>query len=329
MNRACIIAVAVVGLWAVAAPAGYYGVWAADDTGQIHLLDPEDATPLASFDPGLSHPIYAMTQVDEEVWVAGAPGGMVTVLDLDGNVVGERHIEHVSSRITAIAQAENELWVGADRTVTRHTMNGDYLGPQWQTAGDVAGLACTPGRTWIADSLSPCLVGLAPYPSTPGGQARYISEAPITGLTAMHRYVGNPADTDPPLPPILTYVGMWVAHGAGDISVLPEWDDPATTLPNGLGVEITALADVIAHRDPRCPYDVDLDDFALLKNNFGRTGVWGGWAEGDFNDDGAVDLDDFALLKRCFWDQCAVPEPATAALLALAAPILRRRRGGI
>ncbi|MFW6153832.1 MAG: PKD domain-containing protein [Planctomycetota bacterium] len=43
--------------------------------------------------------------------------------------------------------------------------------------------------------------------------------------------------------------------------------------------------------------DVDLDDFVILKNNFGSPG---GWAEGDFDGNGTVDLDDFAILKNNF-----------------------------
>ena len=44
--------------------------------------------------------------------------------------------------------------------------------------------------------------------------------------------------------------------------------------------------------------DVDLDDFAILKTNFGRTGAGAG--EGDSDGDGDVDLDDFAALKTHF-----------------------------
>ena len=43
--------------------------------------------------------------------------------------------------------------------------------------------------------------------------------------------------------------------------------------------------------------DVDLDDFVILKSNFG-TGTT--HAEGDANLDGGVDLDDFVILKNEF-----------------------------
>jgi hypothetical protein len=45
--------------------------------------------------------------------------------------------------------------------------------------------------------------------------------------------------------------------------------------------------------------DVDLDDFVLLKNNFGTT-TGATCAMGDFDADGDVDLDDFVLLKNNF-----------------------------
>ncbi|MFW6153786.1 MAG: hypothetical protein ACOC95_01055 [Planctomycetota bacterium] len=45
--------------------------------------------------------------------------------------------------------------------------------------------------------------------------------------------------------------------------------------------------------------DVDLDDFAALKTNFGMT-AGATCAEGDFDGDGDVDLDDFAALKNAF-----------------------------
>ncbi len=68
--------------------------------------------------------------------------------------------------------------------------------------------------------------------------------------------------------------------------------------------------------------DVDLDDFACLKQNF-QSGMT--WTEADFDLDGDVDLDDFATLKRNF-GAAAVPEPATLALLSLGGVAVLRRR---
>jgi hypothetical protein len=68
---------------------------------------------------------------------------------------------------------------------------------------------------------------------------------------------------------------------------------------------------------------VDLDDFGLLKANFGGTGLA---IPGDLNFDGEIDLSDFGLLKANFgrepWPPVqvqAVPEPAAWLLAALAA----------
>jgi len=77
---------------------------------------------------------------------------------------------------------------------------------------------------------------------------------------------------------------------------------------------------------------VDLNDFGLLKANFGGTGLS---IPGDLNFDSEVDLSDFGLLKANFgrepWPPVAaqaVPEPAAWLLAAFAAAglIARRRR---
>jgi len=51
--------------------------------------------------------------------------------------------------------------------------------------------------------------------------------------------------------------------------------------------------------DADCDGDVDLDDFVLLKQNFGTT-TGATWGMGDFDGNGTVDLDDFVLLKQNF-----------------------------
>ena len=43
---------------------------------------------------------------------------------------------------------------------------------------------------------------------------------------------------------------------------------------------------------------VDLQDFGILKDNFGNTGAT--WAMGDINGDGMVDLQDFSIMKDHF-----------------------------
>jgi len=77
---------------------------------------------------------------------------------------------------------------------------------------------------------------------------------------------------------------------------------------------------------------VDLQDFGLLKDNFGMT-QGATWAMGDFTGDYAIDLQDFGILKDHFGHTTgsnpitAVPEPATIALLALSGlAVLRGKR---
>ena len=78
--------------------------------------------------------------------------------------------------------------------------------------------------------------------------------------------------------------------------------------------------------DADCDGDVDLDDFGILKNNFGTGTTWG---HGDFDRDGDVDLDDFGVLKNNFGTGGTgeeIPEPACAAVLLLGFAGLARRR---
>ncbi len=62
---------------------------------------------------------------------------------------------------------------------------------------------------------------------------------------------------------------------------------------------------------------VDLDDFGILKANFG---IGTSLAEGDVNQDGQVNLTDFGILKANFGRSTGVPEP-TAGALSLAAVV--------
>lgn len=66
---------------------------------------------------------------------------------------------------------------------------------------------------------------------------------------------------------------------------------------------------------------VDLQDFGILKANFGLAG---GWAEGNFNGDTVVDLQDFSILKDHFGEH--FPEPATLGLLLLGGMVMLIRR---
>jgi hypothetical protein len=121
--------------------------------------------------------------------------------------------------------------------------------------------------------------------------------------------------------------GNWVYGGAGtgNVRALIFADSPLSAMPStGPGYHPgDANGDGI----------VDLQDFGLLKDNFGIT-QGATWAQGDFTGDGAIDLQDFGILKDHFGHTTgdnpvtAVPEPATLSLLALGAAVVvgRKRR---
>ncbi|NLF32684.1 MAG: hypothetical protein GX591_17550, partial [Planctomycetes bacterium] len=77
-------------------------------------------------------------------------------------------------------------------------------------------------------------------------------------------------------------------------------DIVGTPVPTGAGPDIGAYEYVPAvPGDADADGDVDLDDFVLLKQNFG-TPSGATAAQGDFDGDGDVDLDDFVILKQNF-----------------------------
>jgi len=77
---------------------------------------------------------------------------------------------------------------------------------------------------------------------------------------------------------------------------------------------------------------VDLNDFGVLKSNFGFDG---GRQQGDLDSDGDIDLSDFGVLKEGFRvrGSVSVPEPSTSVLAivgmsVMLALVLYRQRGG-
>jgi hypothetical protein len=93
-----------------------------------------------------------------------------------------------------------------------------------------------------------------------------------------------------------------------------------------VGVSFDAPGEIIGPLQGDCDGDgdVDLDDFVILKTNFG-TGTT--HAEGDCDGDGDVDLDDFVVLKNEFgMAAAALPEPSMIALMTVAGMLLRGRR---
>ncbi|MCY2931161.1 MAG: hypothetical protein NTV86_17055 [Planctomycetota bacterium] len=60
--------------------------------------------------------------------------------------------------------------------------------------------------------------------------------------------------------------------------------------------------------------EVGVEDFGLLKENFGLDGLANAWGVGDFNGDGEVGVEDFGLLKENFGlDEPLTPTPLMAA----------------
>ncbi|MEM7682609.1 MAG: dockerin type I domain-containing protein [Planctomycetota bacterium] len=146
--------------------------------------------------------------------------------------------------------------------------------------------------------------------------------------------------------------GVWIPDRATRtvaVFTVPSGANPLTTLDNlnsGFGVVDGQFVDLfnLAPPPPPTPGDangdcfVDLLDFDILAANYGAgPEAPGGFTIADFNFDGSVDLLDFDLFARNFEvDEpahavplpAAVPEPATAALFALAGvgALARRRR---
>ncbi|MFW6153853.1 MAG: lamin tail domain-containing protein [Planctomycetota bacterium] len=113
----------------------------------------------------------------------------------------------------------------------------------------------------------------------------------------------------------------WPVEAAGGGSSLGRIDVTAWGSDPANWEAVTPSPGAAEHVEPPPPLpgdadldgDVDLDDFVVLKQNFG-TPTGADWAHGDFTGDGAVDLDDFVLLKQNFGT--VAPVTATVNVLA-------------
>ena len=89
------------------------------------------------------------------------------------------------------------------------------------------------------------------------------------------------------------------AIDAGSAQLAPDVDIDFVARPQGDAYDIGAYEYTDAlPGDADTDGDVDLDDFVLLKQNFGAGDAT--WGQGDFDGDVDVDLDDFVLLKQNF-----------------------------
>lgn len=103
-----------------------------------------------------------------------------------------------------------------------------------------------------------------------------------------------------------------------------QWD--LTDLYSDQGIGEVALSSVQRPGDIDGDGEVSLDDFIILKANFGA--VFAALTEGDLTGDFVIDLADFNVLKQNFGSSAAVPEPAALVLLAelVGVGVCQRRR---
>jgi len=149
---------------------------------------------------------------------------------------------------------------------------------------------------------------------------------------------GTPWGTNPPNATAVQFDRVGDSFAAGAYNEIRLEVFSATNNGDGVGLTEWQLAGVAGGVPGPHPGDangdgvVDLQDFGLLKDNFGMT-EGATWGQGDFTGDGAIDLQDFGILKDHFGHTTGsipvtvVPEPATMSLLALGGlAVLRRRR---
>ncbi len=109
-------------------------------------------------------------------------------------------------------------------------------------------------------------------------------------------YQSGPVSHSGDLRPVGTIETFFVSAGTNDAEPVGYLKFVGLLIDD---VSFTAAGPVCNPGDADGDGDVDLDDFATLKRNFG-TSEGADCSMGDFDGDGDVDLDDFALLKTNF-----------------------------
>ena len=124
-----------------------------------------------------------------------------------------------------------------------------------------------------------------------------------------------------------------VSTGKADIIQVSSFKDFTPYIAaNGGAKAILPNMDVVPYvpipGDANLDGAVDLQDFGILKSNFGATSG-ATWGQGDFNGDGGIDLQDFGLLKGNFGAGQSNAVPGATTLLTTsfgAVTVLRKRK---
>ena len=118
-------------------------------------------------------------------------------------------------------------------------------------------------------------------------------------------YADNPFGPDAADP-------IWIGGEYGWATEHPELHDPSGLTENWVAIQYMT-------GDANADGSVDLQDFSILKANFGEAA---GWSGGDFDGDRIVDLQDFSLLKANFGGLSPVPEPPALITMSAVAVLL-------
>ncbi len=222
-----------------------------------------------------------------------------------------------ASATNFIPEGEVGVWHTMTATLgaTFQTFTLDYLAD-----GIVDGTSTQTDYTPTANGIGEVRIG-GPSFITSGGNPVYwdniliqVLEADTGGVTGDFNgdTVVDAADID-----LLT-----AAIRAGSTDAQFDLDGSTTVDADDLAELVGTILGTVPG-DANLDLAVDLIDLSALATNFNSNA---GWAGGNFNTDEIVDLIDLSLLATNFGTGVAVPEPAAASLLGLAALGLVRRR---